>query len=98
MSESHRTEDEMSDQEKRKKLARDLAEFQEWQNRAEERGWKLPGASPLPNSAWLAYWKGMDAYERDPKSRGRPVIPHRSGHSAPAPERPLPIYIPGDKR
>jgi len=67
----------MSDAAKRMQLARELVEFQEWQNKAVARGWKLPGNSPLPNAAWVAYWKACDAYECDP-SRGRPVPPHRS--------------------
>jgi hypothetical protein len=66
----------MSDEAKKMLVA--LAEFNEWQNLAAKKGWKLPGNSPLPNVSWLRYWKSMAAYERDPSS-GRPVIPHRSG-------------------
>jgi len=47
----------VNDREKRVALARNLAEFQAWQNKAAERGWKLPGNSPLPNAAWIAYCK-----------------------------------------
>jgi hypothetical protein len=75
----------MNDREKRAALARNLAEFQEWQNKAAARGWKLPGNSPLPNHSWISYWKACEAYEQDP-TRGRPVVPHRSGgatYSAP---------------
>lgn len=57
-------------------LARELAEWNEWQDKAIARGWKRPGNSPLPNVAWIAYWQACEAYERDP-SRGRPVVPQR---------------------
>jgi hypothetical protein len=71
----------MSDVTKRMQLARDLGEFQAWQNKAVKRGWKLPGNSPLPNLAWIMYWKACEAYECNP-SRGRPVPPHRSAPEA----------------
>jgi hypothetical protein len=63
-----------------RQMLADLAEFNEWQNVAASKGWKLPGNSPLPNHSWLHYWKSMAAYEADP-SGGRPVVPHRSGNS-----------------
>lgn len=66
------------DRQKREQLAANLAEFQQWQRLAAQKGWKLPGNSPLPNDMWLNYWKQCAAYERDP-SGGRPVVPHRSG-------------------
>jgi hypothetical protein len=71
-------EDELSDSQKLRKLAENMAEFANWQSLAASKGWKLPGNSPLPNESWIAYWQACDAYERDP-SRGRPVVPHRSG-------------------
>lgn len=66
------------DRQKREQLAENLAEFQQWQRLAAQKGWKLPGNSPLPNSCWVDYWKQCAAYERD-RSGGRPVVPHRSG-------------------
>lgn len=66
-----------ADQRRREQLAENLAEFQHWQSLAASNGWKLPGNSPLPNEAWINYWKACQDYERDP-STGRPVIPHRS--------------------
>lgn len=68
----------MNDQEKRKQLAQNLADWNYWQGRAVAKGWKLPGGSPLPNESWIAYWQACQRYEDDPTS-GRPVIPHRSG-------------------
>ena len=78
MTERNPSKDEMTDLEKRQLLARNLAEFQKWQNLAASKGWKLPGNSQLPNESWIAYWQACEAYEKDP-TRGRPVIPHRSG-------------------
>jgi hypothetical protein len=69
------------DLEKRKKVANSLIEFGKWQSLAFNRGWKLPGNSPLPNESWIEYWKACERYEQDPKKHGRPVIPHRSGNS-----------------
>jgi hypothetical protein len=66
-----------TDLEMRRKLAQQMIEFQKWQNLAIEKGWKLPGNSPLSNESWINYWKGCLRYEQDPSS-GRPVIPHRS--------------------
>lgn len=64
---------------RRKRLARNMAEFAKWQALAESKGWRLPGNSPLSNEIWINYWRACKAYERDPSSHGRPVIPHRSG-------------------
>jgi hypothetical protein len=66
-----------ADQLRREQLAKNLAEFQHWQNLAASKGWKLPGNSPLPAHSWINYWKACLRHEEDPSS-GRPVVPHRS--------------------
>lgn len=71
------TSKELSDRQKRELLAANLAEFQQWQNLAAEKGWRLPGNSPLPRESWINYWKACLHHEKDPSS-GRPVAPHRS--------------------
>lgn len=72
------TKDQVSDKQRREQLAALLAEWDHWQRMAVQKGWKLPGNSPLPRESWINYWKQCAAYERDP-SGGRPVVPHRTG-------------------
>jgi hypothetical protein len=72
----------MSDKQKREALAEMLA----LQVEAQQKGWKVPRhPDPFGMDAWVRYWKDCKAYEQDP-SRGRPVVPHRSG-GATAPRR-----------
>lgn len=58
------------------------AEYNELWNLAREKGWKIPINISFPDHSWIAYWRGCQRYEADPKSAGRPMAPHRSGPSA----------------
>lgn len=48
---------------------------------AKRKGWHVPPANDVfGKDAWIRYWQGMAAYEKDP-SVGRPVQPHRTGQA-----------------
>ncbi len=53
------------------------AEYQKLLKEAQEKGWKTPTNTSLPQNSWMNYWIACQQYERNP-SAGRPVVPHRS--------------------
>lgn len=53
-------------------------EYDYYHEMAVNNNWSIPSTDLFSDEVWLRYWTEMEAYHTD-KSRGRPIVPHRTG-------------------